>query len=287
MISSGSTEFRSVRPTGALAEFVDSLWLFSGYAPRHEFEHLLPAGKVTLVINLEEQPMNCYEPRTLALQKTIRGPMLCGVHAGYEVVDTQPQREVMGVEFRPGGAQAFFDLPLDEIQEQDLPLDVAWGGFAAELQDRLLEARSVEKRLAILERALLLRLRDGARLHPVIGKAVASLERGEVPVEIGALAAAAGWSDRYFIRTFSSQVGITPKIYGRIRRFQGVLQRLRNESSPVWADVALTGGYYDQAHLIREFRAFAGMTPTAYRKHQGLDMNHVPLPVIAAVAAVV
>ncbi|MDB6079690.1 MAG: transcriptional regulator, AraC family [Akkermansiaceae bacterium] len=277
MLVSGNARFQRVKPRPPLSDFVAGLWLFSGYQAAHEFEHLLPSGKVILVINLEELPVKCYEPGTLAVQQTLRGPVLCGVHDVFEVVDTHAQREVMGVEFLPGGAPAFFDLPLDEMRGTDLPLEALWGPAADELHDRLLHASSGTRRLAILEQALLGRLRENARVHPVIAKAAAQLDRGGEPVEIAALAAAVGWSDRYFIKTFSEQVGITPKVFGRIRRFQGALRRMKRDRECSWTELALDCGYYDQAHFIREFKALAGMTPGAYRRLPVQDVNHVPL----------
>jgi methylphosphotriester-DNA--protein-cysteine methyltransferase len=86
-----------------------------------------------------------------------------------------------------------------------------------------------------------------------------------------------GLSPKRFISIFRDQVGLTPKLYGRVRRFQTVIERVHGAADVDWADVALSAGYYDQAHFSHDFRGFTGLTPTAYLAKQGEFMNHVPM----------
>lgn len=266
------------RPPSPLSDFVADIWLYSDYRPRHRFERIMPTGTIELVISLrEDKPLRCYHPETCEVRGTVYGPLLSGARAGHSLVDTEQQTEIMGVHFRPGGAGAFLDLPADEVQARDIPLELLWGTAARELHERLLAAASPERRLALVEEVLLGRLRPERRLHPVMRGALRELDQVDAPVEIGRLAGRAGWSDRHFIRTFSAQVGITPKAYGRIRRFQAALTRIRAGRRNDWAALAADCGYYDQAHFIRDFRAFSGLTPAAYARLETGDLNHVPV----------
>ncbi len=86
-----------------------------------------------------------------------------------------------------------------------------------------------------------------------------------------------GLSPKRFIQLFSQQVGLTPKVYCRVQRFQRVLQTVQLQQQVDWADVAAGCGYYDQAHFIRDFRAFSGFNPSAYLSLRGENLNHVPL----------
>ena len=86
-----------------------------------------------------------------------------------------------------------------------------------------------------------------------------------------------GLSPRRFIEVFSQQVGLTPKRFCRVQRFQHVLRSIYTRDSVDWADLALTCGYFDQAHFIHDFRAFSGLSPTAYADQRGRHPNHVPL----------
>jgi AraC-like DNA-binding protein len=86
-----------------------------------------------------------------------------------------------------------------------------------------------------------------------------------------------GLSSRRLMELFRKQTGLTPKAFQRVRRFQHVLQSLRRQSDGNWAALAMDCGYYDQAHFIHDFRAFAGMTPGEYVTVATPHLNHVPL----------
>jgi AraC-like DNA-binding protein len=86
-----------------------------------------------------------------------------------------------------------------------------------------------------------------------------------------------GLSPRYFNQLFRDEVGLTPKLFCRVRRFQQVLSLVEGKQQPDWLDIALTCGYFDQAHLIHEFRTFADCTPTEYVTKRGMLPFHVEL----------
>lgn len=270
--------FFARRPIAPLNEFVANLWISTGYRPAHRLERLLPNGIIELVIPLQEsEPLRCYHPETFAPRNTFRGPILSGARAGHTVIDTAQLHEIMGACFHPGGAVALLGMPADDVRDHDVPLDALWGADAIALHDRLLAEKTPQGRLDLLEKALLQRARVDLRIHPVMRTALRQLDQTDTPVEVGDLAARFGWSDRHFIRSFSEQVGITPKAYGRIRRFQAALRRIRTGRPNNWADVAAECGYYDQAHLIRDFRAFSGLTPAAYARIGRNEIQGVPI----------
>lgn len=266
-------------PPSPLGDYVALIWVYFGHKPTHRFERILPSGTVELVVNLREgDSLRCYEPETFRLRQAIRGPLLSGARAEYSIIDTAQQLEIMGVNFHPGGAYGLLGLPVDEVHGQDVPLSAVWGKVSDELHERLLAAPSPQKKLEIMEEVLVRQMRPERRLHPVMRHALQELDCAERAVEIGKLAAKAGWSDRHFIRTFSAQVGMTPKAYGRVRRFQSALVRIQKGKALDWAALAVDCGYYDQAHFIRDFRAFSGITPSAYLRLQQGELRHVPVP---------
>ena len=86
-----------------------------------------------------------------------------------------------------------------------------------------------------------------------------------------------GTSQRTFINTFAREVGMTPKLYSRVRRFNRALRMVHRREDVDWTDVALACGYFDQSHLIRDFRAFAGLSPSSYLALRTEHFNHVPV----------
>ena len=149
-----------------------------------------------------------------------------------------------------------------------------WGARAAELRDRLVAARRPKARLLLLERLLTSWLRDPRAGHPVVGHALAAFEGASR--RIGDVVEETGISSRRFIRLFSDEVGLTPKSFCRVRRFQRTVARLQSARTVDWADIALACGYCDQAHMIHDFRDFSGLSPTRYLSRHVEHMNHVP-----------
>jgi len=250
-------------PRAPLSDFVDLLWLFDGYAPVHAQERLLPTGTVELVLDMRSGPPG--------FRAVVAGP-----HSESSILDTSRAASVLGVHFKPGGAFPFLGVPAGELHNLEVPLDVLWGSGADELRERALSARSTEARFRVLEESLLARARTLAR-HAAV--AFALRELGEVPNArtVAAVAGAVGLSQRRFIDRFRDEVGLTPKLFSRVRRFQEVIRLVHPVRTVDWTDVALSCGYFDQAHFIHDFRAFSGMSPTEYFARKGDHENHVPL----------
>jgi AraC-like DNA-binding protein len=249
-------------PASPLAEFVELLWFFETTAAAHSSERVLPTGTVELVINLRDETDVTFEA------------IVAGPHSRFFVLDTSRPASVIGVHFKPSGAFAFFALPMDELRNRHVPLDALWGGRAAELRERLLAADGAEAKLRVLERALLsLLLRPQSR-HAAVGHALAAFRRG--PRRIATVVDELGMSQRRFIRLFSDEVGLTPKSFCRIRRFQRTVSLLHGTQDVDWAATALACGYFDQSHMIHDFQDFAGLSPASYLARRTEHMNHVP-----------
>jgi transcriptional regulator GlxA family with amidase domain len=167
-------------------------------------------------------------------------------------------------------------MPSAELHGVQVSLNDVWGGFAAELRERLMAAQEAEARFDLLEAALLQRLDGPPARHPAVAFALRELH-GAPGRTIGEVRDQTGVSERRFIELFHRQVGLAPKLYARVRRFQTALRRIRTGSPVDWADIALACGYFDQAHLIHDFRAIAGLRPSEYAALRTEHLNHVPI----------
>lgn len=188
--------------------------------------------------------------------------------ASFLVPAARPVRTV-AVRFKPGAAGPFLGMPLHPLTDGRAGLPELWGRSAADRLDDALWTDDLtdRQRIALVERALLRRLAvaDGARSNPLGLRAVAAIEaaHGALPVE--ALADTLHVSRQYLALQFRQQVGITPKLFARICRFRRALALLRNPSrAGDLAALAADCGYFDQSHLIRDFRDFADSTPGAF-----------------------
>lgn len=264
-------------PRPPLSNFVELLWLYEGYSQPHDKERLLPNGSMELVINLREDLARVYDRRDAGQFQTTRGAILVGVQSEFFVLDTAQQSSVIGVHFKPGGAFPFFNLGAGEFHNQHLSLDLLWGTGAVELRDRLLEAPTPETKFQILEESLLSHARKPLSRHPSVNFALHEFGNFLSSPSIAQVTDQIGLSSRRFIDIFNDQVGLTPKLYCRVQRFQNVLRRIGMKRDVDWTDMALTCGYFDQAHFIHDFKAFSGLSPTAYTAHRTQHLNHVPI----------
>jgi AraC-like DNA-binding protein len=172
------------------------------------------------------------------------------------------------IEFKPGAAQPIFGLPLDELTDRIVSLEQLWGNDGARLCEQLQCAQGEARRIEQLEQALLERMAvapeaSSARLAR---RAVRLLEGGQAPARIEALSASLGVTARHLRRAFREAVGVGPKEFARMVRLRRALRTV--DSAPNWSELATSSGYYDQAHLIAEFRMLVGTTPGALQKRR-------------------
>jgi AraC-like DNA-binding protein len=256
---------RIYQPGPPLGGFVDCLWYFEGYVADHKRERALPTGTVEIVVSLRDEQMRIFENDADVHGRQFHGSVVCGAHSGYFVLDTSRPAPVIGIHFRPGGAAPFLGIPAGEFTDGHVALEDVWGAAARELRERLMAAESPEAMFVLLERALLARLRRPLLAHPAVAYALRQLTAMPALARVGQVQAETGYGAKRFIELFRNSVGLTPKLYSRVQRFQKVIGRLAHGRNVEWALVAIDGGYCDQSHLNREFRAFSGVTPAEYR----------------------
>jgi AraC-like DNA-binding protein len=254
---------RTYTPCRPLSDFVESLWLHQGYHASDARERVLPTGALELVFDLNSNADG--------------GALISGARSTSFIIETHRATSVMGVDFAPGGAHPFFTAPVGEFRDALVPLGAVWGHQAVDLRERLAEAPTADQKFRILETALLDRATRPLERHPAVSTALVEFLRKPHASSIGAMARQVGLSPRRFIQIFRDEVGLPPKLFCRVRRFQRVLALTERREKVDWANVAVFCGYADQAHLIRDFREFSGLIPTAYLAGRGGNPNHVPV----------
>ncbi|RQP26046.1 AraC family transcriptional regulator [Piscinibacter terrae] len=265
------------KPAAPLALFVEHLWFSERGALPHRRERSLPTGCADIVIPLlEGQDILRYGSEDDAGARRLRGPIVQGAHDRHSVRGVEGPSRVAGVHFKPGGAAALFGSLCAELRNRTELLEDLWGPAARHLQEQLALAPTPHDALALLEHLLAQRLRATAP-DPIIANALSSFERSPADALIEPIQQSTGLSTAQFIRRFEANVGLTPKRYTRVRRFNALLPTLVRCGPRDWAQVAVDGGYYDQSHLIHEFRRLAGMTPSSYLPVQADQPTHVAI----------
>jgi AraC-like DNA-binding protein len=252
-------------PVAPLAPFVACVWAAERAALPHRRERTLPSGCADIVIPLLQDAIVRYDALADTTGQHLRGGVLQGPLDRCSVRGTDGPSSVVGVHFRPGGAAALLGPAVAEMANRTVLLEDLWGLAARTLRERLQALSTPHERLALLQAHLLQRLHGARPLDPVVMYALRQFRHDPAAAAVQPVQRASGLGPQRFIARFRDTVGLTPKRYGRVLRLAAVLDRLAAGMPRDWADVAAAGGYYDQSHLIHEFRALAGVTPAAYR----------------------
>jgi AraC-like DNA-binding protein len=274
--------FLTYAPGLPISEFVDYFWLFDGgQTPRKE--RIVPSGTTELVINLRDDEIRIHN-RAQSKHKLFSGAVVSGPYSSTFVVDAMQHESMLGVHFKPGGAFPFLGALASELTDAHVDLADLWGRSGLELRERLCVVSSHRQRFQIMEKVLTDRLRRSRKGHVAIAIALDGFGPNGTDTSVRAVAREVGLCQRRFRNVFAAQVGLTPKVFCRILRFQRVRSLADQIEKPDWAQIASICGYFDQSHLINDFQEFSGFNPTQYlrrlRPNQQdgcLKSHHVPL----------
>jgi AraC-like DNA-binding protein len=188
-----------------------------------------------------------------------------GVHDVPVLTEHDGTQEAIELVLNPTGAYALLGLPMHTLANRIVDLADVFGGPALDtLINRLNEASDWAARFDHVTAALLTRLADGSTIDPTVVRASQRLRAAHGNVPVQSLARELGLSRRRLTARFQEHIGLPPKVVGRILRFSTAIAAVSDPTTS-FADLATRCGYYDQAHLNRDFRALSGLTPTAFR----------------------
>ena len=249
-------------PSAPLNSYIDSFYYpnDSGPLPR---EKVLPLPAIDLKINFGGG-FQVYDAEQGEPSTTLTESWVLGLWTKYHIVDWPSDLQYFGVSFKPGGAYPFLGLPLSELQDQVVSLDMIWGRLASELREQLYAAPTVRARFALLEQMLLTRLGAPSQGLKAAQYAVAEIARRHGALSIRELSESMGMSQKHLIVQFKQMVGCTPKELARLYRFGDSLASIELTKPVDWTLVAHQFRYHDQSHFIRDFKEFTGHTPTDY-----------------------
>ncbi len=260
------TIFNFYKPNPPLSKFVDSFWLYQGYEPERKIERILPTGTLELVINLRQNQLRFYDAERPENCSRLSGAVVSGAFGrGFAPA---PEASIIGVHFKPGGAFGFLGLPAGDLADTHVDLETLWRLSAGRLRERLCEARTAAERFHLLQEALLSHLCHGVEQHYAVSAALEMFGKNHAGPTVREAAKYLGLSQRRFIQVFKAEVGMTPKLFSRIQRFQQTRTFIQHNPSINWAELAVDFGYFDQSHFIGEFLEFSGLTPTDYINRQ-------------------
>jgi AraC-like DNA-binding protein len=253
-------EFAGRAPGRDLAPFVRSLWFVRG-APVRRYERILPQAVAHLIVNLSD-PYRLLTRGGSDVGEPFTGAFLSGLQREYLVIENPDTLWQCGAELTPAGVAAFTTTPLRDLTDrvQDAAPILRWSdGWRGRLQ----QTATADDALEVLQQLLRSVRRPEFAIEERVARAVTRLDE-DPDIPIAALATEVGLSSGGFAALFRRGVGMTPKAYADLARFVGFLRRIPFDDVPRWGDLVAGSGYYDQAHFIRSFKRYAGVTPSQY-----------------------
>jgi AraC-like DNA-binding protein len=255
--------FQEHQPPSCLEPYVRYYWTLQleTHPVSYSDQRLLTEG-FEFTFNLADPVdiINCDGQRTRISATGIIGPM----SRPMRMRSTGPIH-LFGICFLPGGGYHFFKYPAHELVDQSPGVEDLWGTkgreFVAHVQS---DCQTTQDCIEAINVYLINRLESNRRDDLVTQKAIATIESCNGRITIEQLSRRLGLSRRHLTRKFKERIGITPKQLCRNTRFKQVYKLIETSSPDSWADMAVTCGYYDQSHLINEFKYFTGSSPDAY-----------------------
>ena len=249
------------RPRIDLAACVAQLWYGEG-SVSYQRDRILPGAGSFLLINLGP-PQYRIETHADGSERRVGFEDIWYSGIQQAPIDTEAPHgnALLGVAFHAHGARPWLHVDADDSVDRVGPLADWLGDGVLTLRQRLLETRRIERRFALVEDWLAQRLAPRFSASTLVSGCLRRIadSGGDLPVE--ALAKDAGVSRKHLGERFRREVGLTPKALSRIHRFRRAMTLLAGRERVPWSELAALCGYYDQSHLIRDFRAFSGMAP--------------------------
>ena len=269
--------YNTHQPTYPLSRFIEHFWYHDGYCPGHNKQRLLPDGTSELVIDLRPQPKKLFDRDDHTKHTSFRESWISGKQSRYIVIESACDSSMIGVHFRPGGTYPFLGFPLAELTDQVVELDLLWGRAVYTLREQILEALGVDQKFAVLERFLMSKFDANRTAMGRVEQAIDQVLRSPHGMTMRDIAWRIGITPKHLISLFDKFIGLKPKAFGRICRFQRALHVIEHDSPVAWSQVAARTGHSDQAHLIKEFRHFSGLTPSHYVNQKSEFFGFVPI----------
>ncbi len=243
----GEFSRNSIAPSASTAAAVASF--FVDEFDRDSHRVALPRPEIQIVVRFGPSARNGLDVHALGTQQRVRRKL---IRRGQRAVTAR---------LHLGASQAVLGVPASAIAGNVLALDELWGEAAVQrLLDRLIGVSDATEAVALMESAIAERLTLAETSNIQAPLALRAAER-LVSVNVSAVAVELGMSERHLRRVFRDAVGMSPKEFSRLARFRRALRVAREDSHLSWATIAAETGYYDQAHLIEEFRTIANVTP--------------------------
>jgi AraC-like DNA-binding protein len=265
-------------PQASIAPYIEAIFHYEQFVPDHTIERLVPTGHVFILFELDDIERHTFNNATLKPNASYTKAFISGMHRNYISISAHENSEMLAIQFKPFGSYPFLHEKTDLINELVVPAHEIVGDELYQLRQQMIDSASTDEKFQLVDNWLQERFDEQMTPPEDIVQFVSQLQAE--PVEgLNELIEAYPASQKKLIEEFKKYVGLTPKYYQRILRFNDLLKRLQNKYEVSWTEIAHDCGYFDQSHFIKEFKHFSGFNPREYIRndYNKDDTNFFPL----------
>jgi AraC-like DNA-binding protein len=259
----GQWEVATCHPGDALRPFVSSYAAYREHIKRFEHRRETPTLGIPFIVSMGD-PIRIGAPADPDREPRPYGAFLAGFHDTYATSYCDGEQAGFEIKFTPLGARQFFGVPMAELTNRVFAAEDVLSATGRILVERLRDAPTWEDAFDIMDTAVHERIAASPPPARGIAWAIQQVTSPPGPVSIASLAEELGMTHKALIAAFRDHVGVSPRTLGRVARFARVVEKLQQAEGAGWSDIAFEFGYYDQPHLNRDFRQFAGASPSEF-----------------------
>lgn len=256
--------FQTHIPSFPLNQFVESFVYFKDFQPTHTVDRFLPDGNVYVVIDLTDYPKFIYDNHSLKEIQSCRNVWFSGIRNNYITIPSGRDCENFVINFHKGKAYPFVEMPMNELTDYVVDGELVMSSQILNMRDALLGLNCVQQKFLYAEKYLLKLFTKKLIVNPFIDYSIKRILETPHQLTIHHLSNKTGFSQKHFIDIFKKHVGVTPKTFMKIIRFQKAIYEIEKTNTANWTSIAFESGYYDQAHFINDFKSFSGFTPKQF-----------------------
>lgn len=264
-------------PSFPLNQFIDHFFYYTDFNPVHAVDRLLPDGNVQLIFDLTDNPKYIYDNETLKEIQSCRNVWFSGFRTKPITIPSGKDSELLIVQFKKGKAFPFLSEPMHNITNCVVDAELVIKAEVLNIREDLINAETPNKKFNVLENNLLNFYQNKLYESQFVDFAVSNILKSPANNTIKEIASIAGYSQKHIINLFKKHVGVTPKEFLKVIRFQTAIQQIEKHNQVIWSTIAYDCGFYDQSHFIADFKIFSGFTPTEYMQQRGENINYIPV----------
>ena len=264
-------------PSYPLDQFIESYFYFNGVTLEHRLERYLPDGNVQLIIDLKEEPQHIYDNTTLREIQTCRRAWFSGFRTEPITIPSGIDSELLIIQFHKGRVAPFLSEPMHALTDAVIDADLVLKNKLINLRDKLRQSPTVDQKFQILEQYLFDHYLSQLSENNFIDYVIRVITANPQQCSLQTISGNVGYSHKHLIKIFKDHIGVSPKEFLKVIRFQKAIREIETQGGINWTALALDCGYYDQSHFIADFKVFSGFTPAQYIKSRGQYLNYIPV----------